>query len=220
MVAVVGFAMIICIVALLLKGKMSPIVVLTVIPAVAALILGHGPVEIADFIKEGVKTTTNNGILFIFSVIYFGVMSDTGMFDVIVNFLVKKAGNNVIAVTVATAIIATIAHLDGTTATTVLITIPARYPVYEYIGEHYAIAFVADPQRNHVFPGRRVDFGIHIHPSASDNGEVTAEIGCCRLSPVAPDAYQGIGNRFRSQQLLDTRGGPGNIQSLLFLQFL
>ena len=90
----------------------------------------------------------------------------------------------------------------------------------EYIGEHYAIAFVADPQRNHVFPGRRVDFGIHIHPSASDNGEVTAEIGCCRLSPVAPDAYQGIGNRFRSQQLLDTRGGPGNIQSLLFLQFL
>ena len=72
----------------------------------------------ADFIKEGVKTTTNNGILFIFSVIYFGVMSDTGMFDVIVNFLVKKAGNNVIAVTVATAIIATIAHLDGTTATT------------------------------------------------------------------------------------------------------
>ena len=131
MVAVVGFAMIICIVALLLKGKMSPIVVLTVIPAVAALILGHGPVEIADFIKEGVKTTTNNGILFIFSVIYFGVMSDTGMFDVIVNFLVKKAGSNVIAVTVATAIIATIAHLDGTTATTVLITIPALYPVYK-----------------------------------------------------------------------------------------
>ena len=131
MVAVVGFAMIICIVALLLKGKMSPIVVLTAIPAVAALILGHGPVEIADFIKEGVKTTTNNGILFIFSVIYFGVMSDTGMFDVIVNFLVKKAGNNVIAVTVATAIIATIAHLDGTTATTVLITIPALYPVYK-----------------------------------------------------------------------------------------
>ena len=131
MVAVVGFAMIICIVALLLKGKMSPIVVLTVIPAVAALILGHGPVEIADFIKEGVKTTTNNGILFIFSVIYFGVMSDTGMFDVIVNFLVKKAGNNVIAVTIATAIIATIAHLDGTTATTVLIPIPGLYPVYK-----------------------------------------------------------------------------------------
>lgn len=36
-----------------------------------------------------------------------------------------------IAVTVVTAMIATIAHLDGTTAVTVLITIPAMYPVYK-----------------------------------------------------------------------------------------
>ena len=131
MIAFVGFVMIVLIVVLLLKGKMSPIVVLTLIPTIAALVLGYHPIEITEFIKEGIGTTTSNGILFIFSVIYFGVMSDTGMFDVIVNFLVRKAGNNVIAVTVATAIIATIAHLDGTTATTVLITIPALYPVYK-----------------------------------------------------------------------------------------
>ena len=131
MVALVGFIMIIAIVVLLLKGKMSPIVVLTVIPTIAALILGYGPIEVAGYIKAGIGTTTSNGILFIFSVIYFGVMSDTGMFDVIVNGLVKLAGKSVIAVTVATAVIATIAHMDGTTATTVLITIPAMYPVYK-----------------------------------------------------------------------------------------
>ncbi len=129
--AIVGFLMIILIVTLLLKGKMSPIVVLAVIPTIAALILGFSPIEVADFIKDGIATTTSNGILFIFSVIYFGVMSDTGMFDVIVKGLVKVAGKSVIAVTVATAIIATIAHMDGTTATTVLITIPAMYPVYK-----------------------------------------------------------------------------------------
>lgn len=131
MVALVGFIMIIAIVVLLLKGKMSPIVVLTVIPTIAALILGFNPIEVAGYIKDGIGTTTSNGILFIFSVIYFGVMSDTGMFDVIVNGLVKLAGKSVIAVTVATAVIATIAHMDGTTATTVLITIPAMYPVYK-----------------------------------------------------------------------------------------
>ncbi|ETP72815.1 citrate transporter, CitMHS family [Lachnospiraceae bacterium JC7] len=131
MVALIGFLMIIAIVALLLKGKMSPIVVLAVVPVIAALILGYSPLDIADFIKEGIKTTTSNGILFIFSVIYFGVLSDTGLFDVIVNWLVKKAGNNVIAITVATALVATIAHLDGTTATTVLITIPSLYPIYK-----------------------------------------------------------------------------------------
>lgn len=123
--------MIIAIVALLLKGKMSPIVVLTVVPTIAALILGFAPAEVMDFISEGIKTTTSNGILFIFSVIYFGVLADTGLFDVIVGWLVKKAGNNVIAVTVVTAIIATIAHMDGTTAVTVLITIPAMLPVYK-----------------------------------------------------------------------------------------
>ena len=131
MVALVGFLMIIAIVILLLKGKMSPIVVLAVVPSIAALILGHSPLAVADFIKEGIKTTTSNGILFIFSVIYFGVLSDTGLFDVIVNWLVKKAGNNVIAITVATALVATISHLDGTTATTVLITIPSLYPIYK-----------------------------------------------------------------------------------------
>ena len=131
MIAAVGFIMIITIVVLLLKGKMSPIVVLAVIPSIAALILGHNPIEIAGMIKDGISTTTSNGILFIFSVIYFGVLSDTGLFDIIVNFLVRLAGNNVIAVTVATAIVATVAHLDGTTATTVLITIPALYPVYK-----------------------------------------------------------------------------------------
>ena len=131
MVAAVGFIMIITIVILLLKGKMSPIVVLAVVPAVAALVLGHNPIDIAGMIKDGVSTTTSNGILFIFSVIYFGILSDTGLFDIIVNWLVQRAGRNVIAVTVATAIIATIAHLDGTTATTVLITIPALYPIYK-----------------------------------------------------------------------------------------
>ena len=110
---------------------MSPIVVLAIVPTISALILGFVPTDILGFIADGIKTTTSNGILFIFSVIYFGVLSDTGLFDVIVNWLVKKAGNNVIAVTVVTAMIATIAHLDGTTAVTVLITIPAMYPVYK-----------------------------------------------------------------------------------------
>lgn len=131
MTAAIGFLMIIAIVLLLLKGKMSPIVVLAVVPAIAALILRFSPVEILGFIADGISTTTSNGILFIFSVIYFGVLSDTGLFDVIVNWLVKKAGNNVIAVTVVTAIVATLAHLDGTTAVTVLITIPSMYPVYK-----------------------------------------------------------------------------------------
>ena len=55
MTAAIGFLMIIAIVALLLKGKMSPIVVLAVIPVIAALILGFSPVEVMDFIADGIN---------------------------------------------------------------------------------------------------------------------------------------------------------------------
>ena len=69
MIALVGFITIILIVLLLLKGKMSPIVVLTLIPSVAALVRGHSPIAVAGYITDGIATTTKNGILFIFSVI-------------------------------------------------------------------------------------------------------------------------------------------------------
>lgn len=127
----IGFMMIILIVWLLLKNKMSSMLVLTLVPTLSAVLLGYNIVEISDFIKNGIEITMNNAVLFIFSVLYFGIMSETGMFDVIVDFLIKKAGNNIIAVTVATSIIATIAHLDGTASTTVLITIPSLYPIYK-----------------------------------------------------------------------------------------
>ena len=59
MVAAVGFIMIIVIVALLLKGKMSPIVVLVVVPAIAALILGL----LAPEDSAGQQWYLDNGIL-------------------------------------------------------------------------------------------------------------------------------------------------------------
>ena len=89
MAAAIGFLMIIVIVALLLKGKMSPIVVLAIVPTISALILGFVPTDILGFIADGIKTTTSNGILFIFLLFIWG-LSDTGLFDVIVNWLVKK----------------------------------------------------------------------------------------------------------------------------------
>lgn len=134
MLALVGFLLVITIIVLLLKSKVSPIVVLILAPTVAAIIVGTGISDLNDMIKEGIKTVSNNSILFIFSIIFFCVMSDVGVFDIIVDKLVKLAGENVVAITVATGIIGIIAHLDGATATTVLITIPTMYPIYKRMG--------------------------------------------------------------------------------------
>ncbi len=90
MTAVIGFLMIIAIVVLLLKGQDVPDRGTGSDSGHCSPDPGFSPVEVMDFIADGIKTTTSNGILFIFSVIYFGVLADTGLFDVIVGWLVKK----------------------------------------------------------------------------------------------------------------------------------
>ena len=72
MAAAIGFLMIIVIVALLLKGKMSPIVVLAIVPTISALILGFVPTDILGFIADGIKTTTSNVFFFFFFFFFFG----------------------------------------------------------------------------------------------------------------------------------------------------
>lgn len=131
MLAIAGFLMIAIIVYLLIQSKVTPAPVFTIVPLVAAAAVGASFSEIVKYIQAGVATTMPIAILFMFSVIYFSVMSDAGMFDPLVNFLARKAGNNVIAVTVATAVIATIAHLDGALAATLLVTVPAMLPLYK-----------------------------------------------------------------------------------------
>ena len=77
------------------------------------------------------KGVHGTAILFIFSVLFFGVMTDAGMFDKIIGALMKKVGNNVVGVALMTCLIAIIGHLDGGGASTFLITIPAMLPVYK-----------------------------------------------------------------------------------------
>lgn len=129
--AVVGYVMIFVMMYLLMKGKATPIPLFIILPVIGALFAGYSIFETNAFIKTGIGTVTGNAVLFLFSVIYFGIMNDLGIFDPIVNTLLKFAGKNVIAITVATAIIGVIGHLDGATATTVLITVPTLLPVYK-----------------------------------------------------------------------------------------
>ncbi|MBC5997170.1 citrate:H+ symporter [Romboutsia ilealis] len=131
MLSIIGYVMLLSMIYLLLKGKSSPIVLFISLPILAGLLGGFSPVEIGEFAAAGLEKTTSNAVLFIFSITYFGIMNDAGMFDILIDKLVKKAGNSVVAITVVTAIIGIIGHLDGATATTVLVTIPAMLPLYK-----------------------------------------------------------------------------------------
>lgn len=133
--ALLGFATVIAVIVLLLRNVTVPALAFVSVSTItAAILVATGAFtldEMAGFIKEGVKGVHSTAILFIFSVLFFGVMTDAGMFDKIIGALMKKVGNNVVGVTLMTCLIAIIGHLDGGGASTFLITIPAMLPVYK-----------------------------------------------------------------------------------------
>lgn len=135
MLALLGFATIIMIIALLLKNVTVPsLAFIGVSTVTSAILVATGTftvTEMGKFVKAGVSGVHSTATLFIFSVLFFGIMTDAGMFDKIIDALMKKVGNNVVGVALMTCVIAMIGHLDGGGASTFLITIPAMLPVYK-----------------------------------------------------------------------------------------
>ena len=134
-VGILGILTIVAIVVTLFKSKTQPAIAFIVFPSILGLILvlggRFGFEDLAAMIKAGFNSTAPTAALFVFSVLYFGIMSDAGMFDTIIGKLMKLIGNNVIGVCVMTCLIATIGHLDGGGASTFCIVVPAMLPVYK-----------------------------------------------------------------------------------------
>ena len=134
-VGILGLLTIIAIVVTLFKSKTQPAIAFIVWPTILALILIiSGRITGENFsamIKSGFSSTGPTAALFVFSVLYFGFMTDAGMFDVIIGKLMKLVGDNVVGVAVVTCIIALVGHLDGGGASTFCIVIPAMLPVFK-----------------------------------------------------------------------------------------
>jgi len=135
LVGILGFACIVGIVVTLFKSKTLPSIAFIVFPMILAVVLVLGGYyswdNIGSLIKSGFGSTGPTAALFVFSVLYFGIMTDAGMFDVIIGKLMKLVKDNVVGVCVMTCVIALIGHLDGGGASTFCIVIPAMLPVYK-----------------------------------------------------------------------------------------
>lgn len=134
MLAVIGFLIIAVILVLLLTQRVNAIVALAGVPFVGALIAGFSLAEVSEFSMTGIGSVVGVIAMFVFAIIYFGIVSDAGMFDPIVNRIVRFAGDKPATITVATTLLAIVSHLDGAGASTFLITIPAMLPLYERMG--------------------------------------------------------------------------------------
>lgn len=132
--AILGYVMIAVIVVLLLKNKVNPMVGFIVIPPVFALLAGYSFSDINDFIKAGVSSAMGTSIMAMLSILFFSIMTENGLFDPIVDFLVKKAGNSVAAITIIASLVAHFSHMDSGTTSTLLVTVPAMLPIFKRVG--------------------------------------------------------------------------------------
>ncbi len=134
-VGILGLVTIIAIVVTLFRSKTQPAIAFIVWPTILALVMIIGGRftfdNLAAMIKAGFNSTGPTAALFVFSVLYFGIMTDAGMFDVIIGKLMTFVGDNVIGVCIVTCIIALVGHLDGGGASTFCIVVPAMLPVYK-----------------------------------------------------------------------------------------
>lgn len=127
--AIIGFALMLVLMFVLIKEKLSPPVAFILLPVIAAVIAGFNVEEISGFVATGLSTMLETAVLFIFSISYFTLMSEAGLFDPIINFLIKKVGKSVTTILFAVVMTTMVAHLDGSGATTFLIVVPAFLPI-------------------------------------------------------------------------------------------
>ena len=130
MTAVLGLLTIVALSAAILSKKVSPLVALIAIPIIAALAGGFG-LKTGAFVIKGIQGIAPVAAMFIFAILYFGIMSDAGMLDPIIDRILRAVGNHPKRIVLGTALLAAIVHLDGSGAVTFLITIPALLPLYE-----------------------------------------------------------------------------------------
>ncbi|WP_297719017.1 SLC13 family permease [Intestinimonas sp.] len=143
MLAAIGFIMVIVMVALIIWGKVAlpPVLILLstatviVLSLVGALPDVVGPLQILNALKgyigTGANSVLNTVVLFTFAIVYFNILSDAGMFDMIVGAVMRRMGNSVTAILLMTVFLTAISHLDGSGATTWLITAPTMLPLYK-----------------------------------------------------------------------------------------
>lgn len=133
MAAALGFLTIFILLAVIMMKKLSPLVALISVPIITAIIGGHG-LKIGKFINDGVKSIAPTGTMFIFAILFFGILTDAGTFQPIIDKILKVVGKDPVKIAVGTAILSMIVHLDGSGAVTFLVTVPAMLPLYEALG--------------------------------------------------------------------------------------
>src|SRR5439155_11145658 len=130
MLALLGLATIVVLLAAIMSNRVSPLVALIAVPILAALAGGFG-LGTSKFIVDGIKAIAPVAGMFVFAILFFGIMFDAGLMDPIIDRILRVVGTHPPFIVMGAALLALLIHLDGSGAVTFLITIPAMLPLFE-----------------------------------------------------------------------------------------
>jgi len=166
-----GYAMVATFMVLIMTRRLSAMVALILIPILFGVLAGHGA-DLGDMAVEGIGKLAPTATLLLFAVLYFALMIDAGLFDPLVNRVLRFAGDDPVRVAMGTAVVALTVSLDGDGATTALITITAFLPVYRRLGMNPLVLAVILGSSNTVMnlapwggPAGRAAAALHIDPA-------------------------------------------------------
>src|SRR5204862_6848283 len=83
------------------------------------------------FVLSGLQQTAPVAAMFVFAILYFGVMTDAGLLDPVVDRILRGIGTRPRRVVMGAALLALLVHLDGSGAVTFLVPMPAMLPLFE-----------------------------------------------------------------------------------------
>ena len=145
MLTILGLGMILCFMYLIMSRRLSPLVALTLIPVLFALLayglgfffdsLSHIQLnELGEMMLDGVQKLAPTGVMLLFAILHFAIMIDTGLFDPSVKFILRLVKGDPLKVVLGTITLTLIVSLDGDGSTTYMICVAAMLPLYKRLG--------------------------------------------------------------------------------------
>lgn len=128
-----AFGMVATFMVLIMTGRVSALVALILVPVAFGVAAGFGA-DLGKMMLEGVKTLAPTGVMLAFAILYFGLMTDAGLFDPLVRGMVRLVHGDPVRIVVGSAVLALLVSLDGDGSTTYLICCTAMVPLYRRMG--------------------------------------------------------------------------------------
>lgn len=128
-----GLLTIVVLLVVIIGRWMSPLVALIVVPTAASLLAGFGA-QTATFIVIGLRSMAPVVGMFVFAILFFGVLTDAGLLDPIIRRIVRATAGRPTRLVIGTALLTLLIHLDGSGAVAFMVVIPAMLPIYDRLG--------------------------------------------------------------------------------------